>query len=154
MARSKTPVVHSESQEFQIGKGITIRDGNDCTIAACGITVRMALEAAESLQQEGISCRVLDMFSIKPIDSDLLEKASRETGCIVTCEEHNIFGGMGSAVAEAVSERYPIPIKRIGAQDMFGESARDDEIPLLLEKHGITSFNIAKQVKELRSKKL
>lgn len=154
MARSKTPVVHSESQEFQIGKGITIRDGNDCTIAACGITVRMALEAADSLQQEGISCRVLDMFSIKPIDDELLEKASRETGCIVTCEEHNIFGGMGSAVAETVSERYPVPIKRIGAQDMFGESARDDEIPLLLEKHGITSFNIAKQVKELRSKKL
>ncbi len=154
MARSKTPVVHSESIEFQIGKGITVRDGNDCTIAACGITVRMALEAADSLQQEGISCRVLDMFSIKPIDGELLEKASRETGCIVTCEEHNVFGGMGSAVAEAVSERYPVPIRRIGAQDMFGESARDDEIPLLLEKHGITSFNIAKQVKELRSKKL
>lgn len=154
MARSNTPVVHSESQDFQIGKGITIRDGSDCTIAACGITVRMALEAAESLQQEGISCRVLDMFSIKPIDGDILEKAARETGCIVTCEEHNILGGMGSAVAESVSERYPVPIKRIGAQDMFGESARDNEIPLLLEKHGITSFNMAKQVKELRSRKL
>ena len=154
MARSKTPVVHSDSQEFRIGKGVTLRDGNDCTIAACGITVRMALEAAESLQQEGISCRVLDMFSIKPIDGELLEKASRETGCIVTCEEHNILGGMGSAVAETISERYPVPIKRIGAQDMFGESARDDEIPQLLEKHGITSFNIAKQVKEIRSKKV
>jgi transketolase len=154
MARSKTPVVHSESQEFQIGKGITIRDGNDCTIAACGITVRMALEAADSLKQEGISCRVIDLFSVKPIDAELLEKASRETGCIVTCEEHNIFGGMGSAVAETVSERYPVPIKRIGAQDMFGESARDNEVPLLLEKHGITSFNIVNQVKELRSKKL
>ena len=154
MARSNTPVVHSESQDFQIGKGITVHDGSDCTIAACGITVRMALEAAESLQQEGISCRVLDMFSIKPIDAELLEKAARETGCIVTCEEHNILGGMGSAVAESVSERYPVPIKRIGAQDMFGESARDDEIALLLEKHGITSFNMAKQVKELRSRKL
>ncbi len=154
MARSKTPVVHSESQEFQTGKGITVRDGNDCTIAACGITVRMALEAADSLHQEGISCRVLDMFSIKPIDAELLEKASRDTGCIVTCEEHNIFAGMGSAVAEAVSGRYPVPIKLIGVQDMFGESARDDEVPLLLKKHGITSFNIVKQVKELRSKKL
>lgn len=154
MARSNTPVVHSESQDFQIGKGITVHDGSDCTIAACGITVRMALEAAESLQQEGISCRVLDMFSVKPIDAELLEKAARETGCIVTCEEHNILGGMGSAVAESVSERYPVPIKRIGAQDMFGESARDNEIPLLLEKHGITSFNMAKQVKELRSRKL
>ena len=153
MARSNTPVVHSESQDFQIGKGITLRDGSDCTIAACGITVRMALEAADSLNQEGISCRVLDMFSIKPIDVELLEKAARETGGIVTCEEHNIMGGMGSAVAESVSERYPVPIKRIGAQDMFGESARDNEIPLLLEKHGITSFNIAKQVKEIRSSK-
>ena len=112
----------------------------------------MALEAAESLQNEGISCRVLDMFSVKPIDSDILEKAARETGCIVTCEEHNIYGGMGSAVTEAVSERYPVPIKRIGAQDMFGESARDNEVPLLLEKHGITSFNMIRQVKELRSK--
>jgi transketolase len=154
MARSKTPIVHSESQEFKIGKGITVRDGSDCTIAACGITVRMALEAAEMLQQDGISCRVLDMFSIKPIDNEILEKAARETGCIVTTEEHNIFGGMGSAVAESVSESYPVPIKRIGAQDMFGESARDDEVPLLLEKHGITSFNMAKQAKELRSKKL
>jgi len=154
MARSNTPIVHSESQDFQIGKGITVHDGSDCTIAACGITVRMALEAAESLQQEGISCRVLDIFSIKPIDAELLEKAARETGCIVTCEEHNILGGMGSAVTESVSERYPVPIKRIGAQDMFGESARDHEIPLLLEKHGITSFNMAKQVKELRSRKL
>ena len=150
----RQPLVHSESQEFKIGKGITVRDGSDCTIAACGITVRMALEAAEMLEQDGISCRVLDMFSIKPIDGEILEKAARETGCIVTTEEHNIFGGMGSAVAESVSESYPVPIKRIGAQDMFGESARDAEIPLLLEKHGITSFNMAKQAKEIRSKKI
>ena len=95
MTRSKTPLIHSESQDFQIGKAITLRDGSDCTIAACGITVRMALEAAESLQREGISCRVLDMFSIKPIDNEILEKAARETGCIVTTEEHNILGGMG-----------------------------------------------------------
>lgn len=151
MARSETPVVHSESQQFEIGKGITLRDGTDCTIAACGITVKMALDAAESLKQEGISCRVIDMFSIKPIDTALLEKAARETGGIVTCEEHNIMAGFGSAVAEVVCETYPVPIRRIGAQDMFGESARDNEIPLLLEKHGITSINIAKKVKEIRS---
>lgn len=152
MARSETPVIHSESQEFEIGKGITLRDGSDCTIAACGITVKMALDAAESLKKEGISCRVLDMFSIKPIDKELLEKAARETGGIVTCEEHNIMAGFGSAVAEVVSETYPVPIRRIGTQDKFGESARDDEISLLLEKHGITSLNIAKKVKEIRSK--
>ena len=153
MARSKTPVVHSESQEFEIGKGITIRDGSDCTIVSCGITVQMALEAADSLKQEGISCRVIDSFCVKPIDSQLLEKAARETGAIVTCEEHNVLGGMGSAVSEVISESYPVPIRRIGAQDKFGESARDKEIPLLLEKHGITSINIAKTVKEVRSQK-
>ena len=153
MARSKTPIIHNDSQEFQIGKGIVLRDGSDCTIAACGITVKMALDAANMLQQDGISCRVIDCFSIKPIDRDLLEKSARETGSIVTCEEHNIIGGFGSAVSEVVSESYPVPIRRIGAQDKFGESARDNEIPQLLEKHGLTSINIAKAVKEVRGKK-
>jgi len=153
MARSKTPIIHNDSQEFQIGKGIVLRDGSDCTIAACGITVKMALDAANILQQDGISCRVIDCFSIKPIDRDLLEKSARETGSIVTCEEHNIIGGFGSAVSEVVSESYPVTIRRIGVQDKFGESARDNEIPQLLEKHGLTSINIAKAVKEVRSKK-
>ena len=153
MARSKTPIIHNDSQEFHIGKGIVLRDGSDCTIAACGITVKMALDAANILQQDGISCRVIDCFSIKPIDRDLLEKSARETGSIVTCEEHNIIAGFGSAVSEVVSESYPVPIRRIGVQDKFGESARDNEIPQLLEKHGLTSINIAKAVKEVRSKK-
>ena len=153
MARSKVPIVHDESQVFEIGKGITLRDGSDCTIVACGITVKLALDAAEQLKQEGVSCRVIDCFTVKPIDKEILEKAARETGAIVTCEEHNVLGGFGSAVAEVISETYPVPIKRIGAQDMFGESARDNEIPDLLEKHGITSVNIANMVKEVRSKK-
>ncbi len=152
MARSKTPLIHSESQEFEIGKGIVLRDGSDCTIAACGITVQMALEAADSLKQEGISCRVLDMFSIKPIDSSLIEKAARETGGIVTCEEHNVLAGFGSAVSEVITETYPVLMRRIGVQDKFGESARDSEVPLLLQKHGITSINIANSVKDIRSK--
>ena len=153
MARSVTPLVHQESQDFEIGKGIVLRDGPDCTIAACGITVKMALDAADSLKKEGVSCRVIDCFSIKPIDENLLEKSARETGCIVTCEEHNVMGGFGSAVSEVVSERYPVPIKRIGVLDKFGESARDNEIPQLLEKYGISSINIAKAVKEARSRK-
>jgi transketolase len=152
MTRSKTSLVHSESQEFEIGKGIVLRDGSDCTIAACGITVQMALDAAASLKQEGISCRVLDMFSIKPIDSSLIEKAARETGGIVTCEEHNVLAGFGSAVSEVITETYPVPMRRIGVQDKFGESARDSEVPLLLQKHGITSINIANSVKDIRSK--
>ena len=152
LARSKTPIIHSKDQKFEIGKGIVLRDGSDCTIVACGITVQMALEAADALKQEGVSCRVIDMFSIKPIDSDLLEKTARETGGIVTCEEHNVMAGFGSAVSESVSETYPVPIKRIGVRDRFGESARDSEVPLLLEKHGITSVHISNAVKEIRSK--
>lgn len=151
LARSKTPVIHAKEQEFKPGKGIVLRDGSDCTLVACGITVSIALEAADSLKQEGISCRVIDMFSIKPIDSELLEKAARETGGIVTCEEHNVMAGFGSAVAETVSEAYPVPVKRIGVRDQFGESARDGEIPLLLEKHGITSVHISNMVKSIRS---
>ena len=153
MTRSKTPIIHLPNQEFQIGKGIILQDGSDCTIAACGITVQMALEAANLLKQEGISCRVIDLFSIKPIDSELLERAARETGGIVTCEEHNIMAGFGSAVSEVVSEKYPVPVRRIGVRDQFGESARDGEISLLLEKHGITSIHIASAVKEIRSRR-
>ena len=153
MCRSKTPIIHNDSQEFQIGKAITMREGSDCTIAACGITVKMALDAADLLNQDGISCRVIDCFSIKPIDKELLEKAARETGAIVTCEEHNVMGGFGSAVSEVVSESYPVPIRRIGVQDKFGESARDNEIAQLLEKHGMTPINIINMVKEARSQK-
>ena len=153
MCRSKTPIIHNDSQEFQVGKAITLRDGSDCTIAACGITVKMALDAASLLKQDGVSCRVIDCFSIKPIDKELLEKAARETGAIVTCEEHNVMGGFGSAVSEVISESYPVPIRRIGVQDKFGESARDNEVPQLLEKHGMTPINITKMVKEIRSQK-
>ena len=153
MCRSKTPIIHNDSQEFQVGKAIIMREGSDCTIAACGITVKMALDAADLLNQDGISCRVIDCFSIKPIDKELLEKAARETGAIVTCEEHNVMGGFGSAVSEVVSESYPVPIRRIGVQDKFGESARDNEIAQLLEKHGMTPINIINMVKEARSQK-
>ncbi|MDI1496339.1 MAG: Transketolase C-terminal subunit (tktA, tktB) [Cenarchaeum symbiont of Oopsacas minuta] len=151
MARSKTPIIHQNETEFVPGGAITLRDGSDCTIAACGITVSMALDAAESLALDGISCRVLDVYSIKPINVKLLEKAARETGRIVTCEEHNIMGGFGSAVTESVAETYPVPIKRLGVQDSFGESCRDSEMPQLLAKHGITSLNIAHTIKELQS---
>ena len=160
MARSKTPLVYGGGGDgngagagatgadtrFEAGRANVLRDGSDCTIAACGITVSMALEAADLLRREKqTSCRVLDMFSVKPIDGRTLEKAARQTGRILTAEEHNIIGGMGSAVAESVSESYPVPIKRIGALDAFGESARDAEVPLLLQKHGITPFNMAQQ---------
>ena len=129
------------------------REWSVWTVEECEIIGKMGLDAAGQLKQEGISCRGIDCFTIERIDKEMLEKAWRETGGIVTCEEHNIMAGFGSAVSEVVSESYPVPIKRIGAQDMFGESARDNEISQLLEKHGITSINIANMVKEIRSKK-
>lgn len=150
MARSKVPAVHDGAGGLEIGRGATLRDGSDCAIVACGTTVALALEAASLLAAEGISCRVIDMFTVKPVDAGLLERAAREAGCIVTCEEHNVLGGLGSAVAEAVSERRPVPVMRIGARDAFGESCRDAEVPLLLEKHGITPLNMARAAKEAR----
>lgn len=143
MSRSATPDVHDGSSRLEPGRAEVLRDGSDCTIAACGITVPMALEAAGSLSREGVSCRVIDIFSVKPLDSGLLERAARETGGIVTCEEHNVMGGAGSAVAESVCESYPVPVRRIGVQDRFGESARDAEVPMLLARHGIAPVNIA-----------
>lgn len=150
MSRSKTPIVYNNSQKFLIGKGITLRDGTDCTIAACGIMVKMALDAARLLQKDGISCRVIDMFSIKPLDEKILEKAARETGLIITCEEHNTIAGMGSAICEIIADTYPIPIRRIGIKDQFGESVRDHEMPLLFKKHRLTPNDIASKVKEVR----
>lgn len=151
MCRAKTHVIHDNSQEFEIGRAITVRDGSDCTVVACGIAIKMALDAAAILEREGISCRVVDAFSVKPLDADTMEKAARDTGGIITCEEHNVIGGLGSAVAECVSERYPVPVKRIGVRDAFGESCRDNEIPALLEKHGITPLNISRTAREMVS---
>jgi transketolase len=149
MARSKTTMVYDDNCDILPGKATILRDGSDCTIAACGITVAMALEAASTLHNEGISCQVLDVFSIKPIDDITLEKAARHTGRILTCEEHNIIGGMGSAVAESVSSSYPVIVRRVGVNDTFGESARDAQVPELLAQHGLSSINITKQVREL-----
>ena len=144
MARSKVPRVHGPSPDLRPGRAATVRDGSDCTIAACGITVSMALQAAAALQADrSISCRVLDMFSVKPIDSGAVARAAAETAGIVTCEEHSVLGGMGSAVAEAASESRPTRVLRVGVADSFGESCRDAQIPELLAKHGIDPVNIA-----------
>ena len=152
LARPSSEVVYSdEDAEFSIGQGNVILDGNDATIICCGLMVQRSLQAAKVLKdQKGISCRVIDMFSVKPIDHDLVYNTAKQTGIIVTAEEHNIIGGLGSAVAESCSERYPVLVKRIGVKDMFGESARDDEIEDLLVKYGLTSNDIAKVVVEAR----
>ena len=131
---------------FVIGKGITLAEGNDVAIIATGIMVEAALEAKEELAKEGINARVINIHTIKPIDEELIIKAAKETGAIVTAEEHSIIGGLGSAVAEVISEKCPVPVLRVGVKDTFGESGKPNE---LLEKYGLTSNDIVNKVKEV-----
>ena len=135
---------------FELGKGVTLRDGSDVTIAATGLTVQMALAAAEQLAGEGISARVLDIHTIKPLDKALILKAAMETGCIVTSEEHNIYNGLGSAVASYLSEAYPTPVVRHGVEDVFGRSGKAAAV---LEAYGISPAGIIEKVKKALSLK-
>lgn len=135
-----------ETYKFEIGKGVEIVEGTDVTVIATGLMVPEAMQAAESLKEEGISVRVINMATIKPIDKDIIVKAAKETGAIVTAEEHNVIGGLGSAVAEVLCEESPVPMKRVGTQDVFGQSGKPAE---LLEIYGLTAKNIAKNVKEV-----
>ncbi|KNF09170.1 transketolase C-terminal section [Gottschalkia purinilytica] len=151
LGRSKVPVIFDESNyEFEIGKGIQISDGNDVTIIGTGIMVSMALEAKEILSKEGINARVINIHTIKPIDQDIIIKSAKETGAIVTAEEHNVIGGLGSAVAEVISENYPVPLIRVGVNDTFGESGSGDD---LLKKYGLTPENIAESARKVVLKK-
>ncbi|MBQ8911323.1 MAG: transketolase family protein [Clostridia bacterium] len=143
--RSAVPVVFDENEyKFEIGKGALLRDGKDVTIVASGITVEMALKAADTLAEEGIDARVINMATIKPIDKDILVKASKETGAIVTAEEHNIIGGLGSAVCEVLSEEAPCVVERVGIADTFGRSGSVDE---LLEYYHLTPAEIVSKAK-------
>ena len=126
--------------KFEVGKGVTMRDGKDVTIVASGFMVHVAVEAAELLKEDGIDARVLNIHTIKPLDTELLIKAAKETGALVTAEEHNIIGGLGSAVAEAVCEAAPVPVLRVGVEDSYGRSGK---VPELLEMYGLTAENIA-----------
>ena len=130
---------------FELGKGVTLADGTDVTIIAVGMNVQMALQAAEQLKAEGISARVIDMHTIKPLDTELVLKAARETGAIVTTEEANVLGGLGSAVCEYLSEACPVPVVRHGVNDEFGRSGK---APLVLEAYGITAGEIANCAKK------
>jgi len=151
LGRSKVPTIFDEaSYDFEIGKGIKLRDGKDATIVATGIMVSLALEAAEKLEEEGISARVINIHTIKPIDKELITVAAKETGAIVTAEEHNVIGGLGSAVAEVLVENYPVAMERVGVKDTFGESGNGNE---LLKKYGLTSEKIVEAVKKSVSRK-
>ncbi|MDC0965255.1 transketolase family protein [Candidatus Thioglobus sp.] len=148
--RSETKRILDNTYQFEIGKGRVIRDGSDVTIVACGVEVARSLEAAELLMSEGVSARVVNMSTIKPIDSELLTQCAKETGAIVTAEDHSIIGGLGGAVAESLAVHFPTPIEFIGTKDVFGESGEPDE---LSEKYELTAPFIVKAAKRCIKRK-
>ena len=146
-ARNKTPVLYDgREDEIKIGKGITLVEGNDVAIIACGVLVHEALNAAEQLKSEGINATVVDMHTIKPLDTDLIDKLAKQCGAIVTAEDHSVIGGLGGAISEHVVSSYPVPIEKIGVHDRFGESAEAEE---MLEMMGLKSHHICDSVKQV-----
>ena len=143
--RLAVPVIFDEDYKFEIGKGVELKEGTDVTIIGTGLMVNEALKAYELLAAEGISARVINMATIKPIDRDIIIKAAKETGAIVTAEEHNIIGGLGSAVAEVLCETVPVPLLRIGTKDVFGRSGKPD---VLMAMYEMTAEDIVKKAKE------
>ncbi|MBL73092.1 MAG: transketolase [Euryarchaeota archaeon] len=140
-ARNKTPVLYDgREDEVQIGRGIVHGDGKDVTIVACGVMVSRSLEAAELLRADGIEATVVDMHTLKPLDTDLLDRLAASTGGMVTAEDHSIIGGLGGAVAEHLISTQPVPLERVGVQDRFGESAQAEE---MLEMMGLTAPDVA-----------
>lgn len=145
LGRAPVPQYHSEGTQFGIGRAVQLAEGKDVLIAACGMLVGPALEAVKLLSEEGISARLLDMVSIKPIDEEALVKGAMECGAVVTAEEHNIIGGLGGAVCEVLSGRHPVPVKRVGVKDTFGESGKPE---LLMAKYGLTAADIVRAARE------
>ena len=150
LTRSATPVVYEEGLEYKLGRANVLREGSDVALFACGIMVPEALKASEALKTGGVSAAVIDMHTVKPIDSDTIRKYAEKCGNVVTAEEHNILGGMGSAIAEVLGERRPTPMRRVGVMDTFGESGDPGE---LLKKYGLTAASIERAASDLiRSK--
>ncbi|MDD3022838.1 MAG: transketolase family protein [Bacteroidales bacterium] len=150
LGRPAVPLIYNDKNNFKIGQGIELKSGNDATIVACGIMTAKALEAADTLEAEGIHVSVIDMHTVKPIDQELIIKKAKETGCILTVEEHSIIGGLGSAVCEAASENYPVPVLRMGINDVFGQSGNPDE---LLQYYGLSAPRIVENIHNLLKKK-
>ncbi len=146
LGRAAVPIIYDENSKIEIGKGNCIKEGKDFTVIATGIMVNEALIAAEELKKEGIDVRVIDMHTIKPLDKDIIIKAASETKGIVTAEEHSVIGGLGSAVAEVVTQNHPVKMAFVGQKDTFGESGKPDE---LKEKYGMTAKDIVAAVKSL-----
>lgn len=151
LGRLPVSIINDENNyKFEIGKGVTLANGNDVTIVATGMMVELALEAKEVLAKDGITARVINIHTIKPLDNELLINAAKETGAIVTAEEHSIIGGLGSAVSEVLSEEYPVPVLKVGIQDTFGESGKPAD---LLKKYNLTCEAIVEKAKKAISLK-
>jgi transketolase len=151
LTKIPVPVIYEEKTDFQIGRAVQLRDGNDVAIIAIGDMVIRALEAADLLDNNGIRARVLDMHTLKPLDKGAVIKAAEQTGAIVTVEDHNILNGLGSAVAEIIVENRPVPMERIGLRDTFAESGEYEE---LLEKYGLNTRHIAEAARKVMERKL
>ncbi|MBR2876613.1 MAG: transketolase family protein [Clostridia bacterium] len=148
--RLAVPRVFDENYKFEIGKAVTLEEGTDVTIIATGLMVNEAIEATKALKAEGISVELINMHTIKPLDKETVIKAAKKTGCIVTAEEHNVIGGLGSAVSEAVCEECPVPVVKVGVNDTFGKSGPAVD---LLHIYGLDAENIVKHAKIAISKK-
>lgn len=145
-SRYATNTFHGDDYSFKVGKGEIVREGTDVALIACGLMVNIALEAAEQLAGYGVSARVVNMPTIKPLDNDLVLDCARTIGKIVTCEEHSVIGGLGSAVCELTSRMCPVPVSRLGVNDVFGKSG---DVPGLFEEYGLTAAHIVKKVNSL-----
>ncbi len=150
MGRASVPCIYDENVEVELGRGRILREGSDVTILACGIEVDEALKAADLLAGRGVSAEVVDVFSIKPLDEELVLESIRKTGCAVTAEEHSVIGGLGGAVAELLSEKHPAPLARVGMRDCFGTSGEASE---LMREFGLDAESIAEEAERIMAKK-
>jgi len=150
LGRPRVPLIFENNYLFQLGKGYRLTEGEDVAIFACGAMLHQALEAEKNLRTGGIKAQVINMSTIKPIDSQTIIEAAKTTGAIVTAEEHQVIGGLGSAVSEVLAENLPTPLKRVGLKDRFGESGKPQE---LFEKYGLTARHIEEAVKEVLRRK-
>lgn len=149
LGRAAVPIIYHRDANFDIAKAVTLKDGRDYTLIATGIMVNEALQAAETLEKRGLSIRVIDMHTIKPLDEDAVIKAAKETKGIVTAEEHTIIGGLGAAVAETLVQNHPSPVEFIGIKDVFGQSGKPDQ---LLKEYELTADDIVKAVSRLEGR--
>ncbi len=146
LGRAAVPSIHDEGWEFELGRAYVLREGTDVTLAACGVMVERALAAADILAAQGVSAEVVDVATVKPIDAGTIIDSARRTGAVVSCEEHSVIGGLGSAIAEVLAETAPVPMRRVGVRDVFGTSGEPDE---LMEHFGLAASHVAEAARQV-----